>query len=164
MPILRVLAASLALVAVGLAFWGVRQRAAVEELRREVAGLSQPLPNIPIIDLYPDSSLRSTAPEVPESLVAATGEGGAVGYAAFVLFLPEPPDLAAYEAALVDQEDHEVRRLSLQMSEVGTFNVGLPLRFLEAGEHRILLYGIEGEERRLLETFPLPLAKTDGSP
>jgi hypothetical protein len=158
----RAVAAALIAATLALGVWGLRQRAALGDLRREVERLSQPQPDVPIIDLFPPSSPRGGGPRpAPPEL------GAEAGYLTVVLHLPPSAEAAALEAVIADAGGREIWSGRLRGSEHGTLTLGIPRRYLvgreTAGELRILLYGLEGGRRRRLETYALPLA-SDGDP
>ncbi len=131
---LQAAAAVLLLSTVGLSTWVVR-------LRHELAA---PQPNVPI--LY---------------LGAATRAEGGVGRLEadpnqdfFVLMLAPPREFADYEVEILDPGGRQVwRGAGLVASDFGTVRLGLSRRRLPAGEVRVRLYGIAGEERQLLEDY-----------
>lgn len=162
-PRLWAVAAALLVATLALGVWGLRQRSALGDLRREVDRLSQPQPDVPIVDLFPPSSPRGAGPRpVPPEL------GAEAGYLTVVLHLPPSSEAAALEAVIADAGGRELWSGRLRGSEHGTLTLGIPRRYLEApgargaaGELRIHLYALQGSRRRLLETYALPLA-SDG--
>ena len=148
------LAASFLVAAIGLGLWAVQQRGEAVQLREQLAALSQPQPDTRIVDLFSDAQVRSGL-EKPSPV-----DPGTLDHLTVILHLPEPPDLAAYEAAIADPEGRELWRGPLRMDEDGALTLGIPGAFLAAGTYRIALYGVAGDSRQLLETFPLELVST----
>jgi len=158
------LAASFLVAVSLLAVWVVRERTAADDLRRQVATLSAPRPDVPIVDLLPDSAVRGEgggrAPvELPADRETFT----------LVLGLPGTPEPGAFEAELLDAEGRVSWRGPLEPSPFGTFTLGLSRRSLEAGEHTIRLYRIDGagssEEGpgRPVETYTFRVPPSQGA-
>ena len=152
------LAASMLLVISILAFWALRERGTAEDLRATVAELAAPRPDVPIVDLLPDSALRGgetgrRAAELPADEDHVT----------LVLNLPQAAEHTAFEAELVDAAGRVAWSGTLERSSYGTFTLGLSRRSLSPGENRIRLYGVGDRGRRLLETYTLEVAPDGGS-
>jgi len=149
---LLAMAAALLIVAVALGVWLAREHRAAERLRQRVATLSAPRPDVPIVDLLPDSSIRSEAGREPATL--PPGEE----YVTLVLNLPRAAEVDAFEAEVVDPRGTVVWDGPIQRSRFGTFTLGLWRRSLPPGRTLIRLYGL-GENgtdgRSLLETYVL---------
>lgn len=148
------LAASLVIAVSCLAFWVVRERTVAGDLRQQVASLSAPRPDVPIVDLLPDSSVRG------EGAGAAPKEVPA-GHDSFtlVLSLPGTSEHGAFDAELVDPEGREEWRGPLEPSRFGTFTLGLSRAALAPGEHKILLHDSSG---RLVETYSFRVGPSKG--
>jgi hypothetical protein len=144
------LAASFLVAAVGLGVWAFQQRLETAQLREQVARLSRPQPAATIVELFPGST-RGSAEQPPPVDLASTD------HLTVLLHLPEPPDFAAYEAEIVGTEGRELWRGGVRMDSYGTFSLGIPRSFLDAGSYRIVLYGLVDDGRRRIETFPLEL-------
>ena len=87
-------------------------------------------------------------------------ERGRGGGAAGVVVEPAADD--AFEAAITDAEGRELWSGPIQGSEYGTFLLGIPRPFLEAGSYRIVLYALTGDRRQPIETYALELASGAG--
>lgn len=144
-------AASLLVVASSLAVWVVQERQAAGDLRRQVARLEAPRPDVPIVDLLPESAIRSE-----------TGGASPVGlppgedYVTFVLNLPQASELTGFEVDLVDPGGRVSWSGPVDRSRYGTFTLGLWRRRLPPGVNELRLYGRDRPEqgrRRLLETY-----------
>lgn len=157
------LAASLLVAVATLAAWLVHVRGVAGDLRRQVAELSAPRPDAPIVDLRPDSSARGAAADAgTEAPVQVPAGEGAV---TLVLNLPRDTEAgAAFTAELVDADGRVRWRGTLHASRFGTFTLGLSRRSLSPGENRIRLFrgggnggngGESGEsgERRPVEIY-----------
>lgn len=142
-------AASLLVVVSGLAIWLVEERQAAGDLRLQVATLSAPRSDVPIVDLLPDSAVRSETGAGPPSSLPP-GEG----YVTFVLNLPQAPELTDFEVELVAPGGGVTWSGPVERSSrYGTFTLGMGRRHLAPGENAIRLYGLEDGRRRLLETY-----------
>lgn len=139
-----VLAASLLLAVVGLA---LRTR----HLERNLADLNSPQLNAPIVDLVSASPLRGGAGED-----AAVELGPRSRFFALILSPKGSPDFADYRAQIVDSAGREVwSGEGLEKDRHGAFTVILGRRFLDPGEYRLRLYGLEGKTGQLIEEFRL---------
>lgn len=155
---LLAMAASLLIGVVALGVWLAHERQAAERLRDRVATLSAPRPDVPIVDLLPDSSVRG---EAGRPVALPPGEE----YVTLVLNLPQAAEVEAFRAEVVDPGGAVVWEGPIRRSRFGTFTLGLWRRFLTPGENAIRLYGLDGSEpegRRLLETYALRV-EPDGS-
>lgn len=152
---LLTMAASLLIAATALGtlgIWLAREHRAAERLRQRVAALSAPRPDVPIVDLLPDSSVRGEAGREPATL--PPGEE----YVTLVLNLPQAAEVHAFEAEIVDPRGTVVWEGPIQRSRFGTFTLGVWRRSLPPGENVIRLYGLGGggtDGRSLLETYVL---------
>ncbi|HEX9734952.1 MAG TPA: zf-HC2 domain-containing protein [Thermoanaerobaculia bacterium] len=144
------LAATLAAGVLGLASWNAHRE--VARLQGVVAALSEPQVNVPIHDLYPDTATRSGGGTRPAEVRAAP-------YVTLVLNLEEPADFAAYEVEVVDAAGHVAwTGRGLEMSEYGTFTLGLARDFLTPGEeYRVRLHGVDEDARKLLQDYAVRL-------
>jgi len=148
------LAASLLVAISTLAFWVVRERTAADDLRQQVAALSAPRPDVPIVDLFPDASVRRRPGDQSPTVVSAGEE-----YVTLVLNLPQAAEHDRFEAELVDSQGRVSWGGPLTRSRFGTLTLGLGRRSLSPGDNRLLLYGVDEAEgpgpgrRRLLETY-----------
>lgn len=151
-PALQALAASLLVAALGLGFWAFHQHGAAVELREQLARLSQPQPAATLVDLYPASGVRGVdGGPSPVDL-------GAADHLTVILHVPESPDAPAYEVDIVGSRGRTLWSGRVSMDAHGTLTLGIPRSFLDAGEYRIVLYGVTGDAREPLETFLLVLA------
>lgn len=145
------LAASFLVAAIGLGLWAIQQRIETARLREQLAQVTQPQPAATIVDLYSESTVRGLA-ETPSPV-----DLSAADHLTVILNVPESPDVAAYEAEIVASEDRTLWSGRVQRDEHGTIALGIPRPFLDAGNYRIVLYGVTGETRQRIETFPLDL-------
>lgn len=142
------LAASFLIAALSLGVWAIQERNGARELRREMDRLSAPRPDLPIVDLLPDSSARSGAAEEPPATVPP-GED----LVTFVLNLPRAPEVSGFEVEVLDADGEVTWTGPVAISPYGTFTLGLWRRSMSPGENRIVLYGLDGGDRRLLEAY-----------
>ncbi|MDH3402900.1 MAG: hypothetical protein OEP45_04725 [Acidobacteriota bacterium] len=149
------LAAALALAVVGLSGWALLERSTARETRLAMARLSLPQPDVPIVDLYPDSVQRGSSAAATEIVVPP-----GAAYVTAVLALPDPPAAAGFEAQIEDGAGRTVWRGAVRISEHGTFTLGLPARLFDGGSLRIHLLAVDGETRERIETYPLSVARS----
>ena len=157
---LQALAAGLVLAVLGVGSWAWHQRGIAEELRKQVADLSRPQPNAPIVDLLPDSALRSSAARPPGRIPAGPG------WVMLVMSLPQQPEVRALEAEIVDSGGSVVWKGSLEPSPHGTLRLGLPRETLAEGAYQIHLYrGERGErgERLRIESYALRVGREESA-
>jgi hypothetical protein len=147
------LAASILVVISGLTVWAVRERGEAEDLRDRVAALSAPRPDVPIVDLLPDSAVRGRSEGQVPGVDLPAGEDSYT----FVLNLPQVPAVSDFEADLVGPDGRVSWSGPLRRSIYGTFTLGVPRSSLSTGENEIRLYGVDGGGRRLLETYTVRL-------
>ncbi|MCP4660024.1 MAG: hypothetical protein GY856_31870 [bacterium] len=146
------LAASFLVAALGLSTWTALEHRTVTELRRTVAELSQPQVNVPIRDLHPDTTTRSGSPR-PATEVPAVARSFTL-----VLIPPEPQEFPDYQVEIFDSEGNALwSGRGLEMSPDGTFTLGLAHDFLAAAEHRVLLYGLDGDRRVLIQSYTVQI-------
>jgi len=145
------LAASFLVAAIGLGLWAIQQRIETARLHEQLAQVTQPQPAATIVDLYSESTVRGLA-ETPSPV-----DLSAVDHLTVILNVPEAPDVAAYEAEIVDSEERALWRGRVRRDEHGTIALGFPRPFLDAGSYRIVLYGVTGDRRQRIETFALDL-------
>lgn len=148
------LAASFLVAAIGLGLWAIQQRIETARLREQLTQVTQPQPAATIMDLYSESTVRGAA-EKPSPVDLSS-----VDHLTVILNVPESPDVAAYETEIVDSEDRALWRGRVQRDEHGTIALGIPRPFLDAGSYRIVLYGVTGDRRQRIETFPLDLVSS----
>lgn len=137
------LAASLAVVTVGLAFWIAVQRATISELRA-------PQVELPIANLEPTGSVRDVGEASAVVLSPRT--------ARWVLILNLIDDTARSSCRLefLDPEGRVVASLNgLDQSSRGGFRLSLPRDFLPPGVYRIRLSGADGGETEVIEEYVL---------
>ncbi|MFQ5526386.1 MAG: anti-sigma factor family protein [Thermoanaerobaculia bacterium] len=153
------LAASIAILAVGLSSWALLERKTASGLRFEVARLSLPQADVPIVDLYPASAERGPS-DAPTPLVIPPG----AAYLTAILALPEPPEVTRFEVEIEDGNGRTVWNGAVRISEHGTFRLGLPTRLFDGGDLLIHLLAVDGETRERIETYPLSVLRSaDGS-
>lgn len=147
-----ILAASLVVAALGLSTWTALEHRSVTELRRLVTELSQPQINVPIRDLYPDTATRSGSPPL------ATEVPDQTRFITLILNLPEPREFPEFQVEIIDSAGTAIwRGRGLEMSPYGTFTLGLARDFLPTGEHRILLFGLDGDRRVLIQPYAVQI-------
>lgn len=141
------IAASLCCAALGMTAW-TQQQNTLNELRTRVEASSQLQPNVPIVDLRPGATQRSSGGVDPTvDLPAAAG-------ITLVLHLEDEVDYPDYELRIVDQAEAEIDRISgLLISEFGNFRLGLPPGALAVGEYEFQLFGLGGGGEHLIETY-----------
>jgi hypothetical protein len=146
---LHALAACLLLAVVGLSAW-------VVTLRGE---LSRMQPNAPVLDLYPEGSLRRGA----ASVEGVAGTEVPADAQLFTLHLLNPAPQAAHESYEVEilgaGDDPVWRDRSFRPNSTGSFTLALSRRALGTGDYRIRLYGLGAAGTRELigeYSFALP--------
>lgn len=145
------MAASLMFATLGLASWNGQQRA-IDGLQDQIAELEQPRINVPILDLRPSSRQRSARG------ADATTELPADTAMTLVLNVEEPVEYPDYEIEVTDTTGAAVwSRRGLEASEFGAFHLALSSGSLPAGSYDLRLFGLDGEERDLLEVYPVRL-------
>ena len=150
-PAVTAVAASLMLAVLGLSAW-TEQRRTIAGLETQVSELSRPQVDVMIRDLRPSSRQRSAAGGA-DSTTELPADSGPI---TLVLNLEEPVAYPGYELEIVDAEGAQTYRLAgLTPSEFDNFYLNLPPGSLTAGEYELLLFGIAGEERDLLEIYPV---------
>ncbi|MCP4656347.1 MAG: hypothetical protein GY856_13120 [bacterium] len=140
------LAATLLIAVLALSLW-------VASLRQTLGELSRPRLNTPLHDVYPESFVRGDDAAAPGVRIPADAE-------LFTLILNStmPPSYAETLVEIVEPDGTEVwSGAGLETSPAGSFTLTLPRRFLDAGEYRIRLYGLDGGRRELIEEYPLRL-------
>lgn len=145
------LAATFLLAAMGLGLWAIQQRTETTRLREQLVRISRPQPATRIVDLYSGSRVRGSTDE-PSPVDLST-----LDHLTVILHLPEPPEVEAFEAEILDSAGRALWRGRVRMDELGTLALGIPRPFLDAGRYRIVLYGVTGESQRRVGTFPLDL-------
>ncbi len=146
------LAATFFVAALGLSTWTAFEHRTVAQLRRTLSELAQPQINVPIRDLYPDTTTRSGSPRLATEVPAVARSF------TLVLNLPEPQEFPAYQVEIFDSAGTAVwTGRGLEMSPYGTFTLGLTHDFLPAGEHRVLLYGLDGDRRVLIQPYTVEI-------
>lgn len=143
-------AASLVVGVLGAAGWFSEHRTSTD-LEAQLAALQQPQLNVPIYDLYHDTTVRSGG---EQQRVVVDGDS----LVTLVLHLDAEPQHSDLEVEIGRGATVVWRSRGLQAHpDFFTVKLALPQGFLEAGEHRVRLYGVDGDERILLEEFP-PIA------
>lgn len=149
------LAASIAISIVGFSGWALLERKTASELRFEVARLSLPQPDVPIVDLYPETAERGPS-NAPTPLVVPSG----AAYLTVILALPDPPEVSGFEVEIENSAGQTIWSGAVQISEHGTFRLGLPIRFFDGGDLRLHLLAIDGDTRERIETYPLSVLRS----
>lgn len=145
------LAASLMVAALGLSTWLAVEHRTATELRRTVAELSRPQINVPIEDLWPDTTTRGGLQRAVEVLTADRS-------LTLVLNLQESQEFPDYRVEIIDSEGTEIwSSTGLEMSPFGNFTLGIPRGFLPAGEYGVRLYGLEGERNVPLQDYAVQI-------
>jgi hypothetical protein len=118
----------------------------------EIAELSQPQLNAPIIDLDPRDSLRSGTRgnlrtiELPSSANVFT----------LVLNVVGQPSFDNYALEILDLRGHSIwQGQGLRKSPYNTFTLTLPRRLLPAGQYRLKLYGLRGDRKELVQEYAM---------
>jgi hypothetical protein len=148
------LAASIVLSVAGLSSWALVERNTAAELGLEIVRLSLPQPDVPIVDLYPESSQRGPS-AAPTPVTVPPG----ATYVTAVLALPDPPAASRFEAEIEDSAGRTLWTGTVRISEHGTFRLGLPTRLFDDGEILIHLAAVDGDSRRRIETYPLSVVR-----
>jgi hypothetical protein len=146
---LRALAAVLAVAVVGLTAWAVVLRGATADLRRTLADLERPRPNVAVTYLEPVDS-RGTPPAAAE---LAPGQP----FWVLVLIPEDPRSRPEYEVTLLGPAGEELyRERGFEMNDGGGISLSLPRRMGETpGEYRLLLHAVDGGERTLAGEYLL---------
>ena len=132
------LAASLLLAVVGLSSWVYLLQRSSVGLRHQVARLSRPQVNPPIV--YLDEITRSE----PAGAVAELASDQPF---VLLIVIPGTPEVfSSYEALLTDDQGGIVwRGAGLELSEEGTLRMRLPRELLPAGDYRVQIQGVGGD-------------------
>lgn len=134
------LAASLLVAVVGLSAWVNQLQRTTVDLRRQVAELSQPQVNPPIV--YLDEVTRSE----PSGAVAELPSDQSF---VLLIVIPSAPEAySSFEALLTDSTGDEVwSGEGLELSEEGTLRLRLPRDLLPAGDYQVVIRGVAGDQR-----------------
>jgi hypothetical protein len=129
-------------------------------LRRQVEDLRAPQVNVVVSDLLPVEDARRRAGED----WSATVEVGP-GRSPYVLILnlAEPSSFSTHRLE-VERLDPPSPRVAwtedgLEPGPLGSFHVAIPGDFLPAGSYRLQLFGLAGEELRLLAVYEARIAR-----
>lgn len=117
--------------------------------------------NVTIRDLQPsgEGGERAGEPSEPVKLPEESEE------LLLILSTDDPGTFAGYTAEIVDAQGARVwSRDRLQPTEVGAFQVSFRRSVLPPGTYRIDLFGQDGKDRRLLETYELRIVEGPASP
>ena len=121
----------------------------IADLRRTVEELSRPQLNAPIIQLEPQSSVRSQ--RSPETVIEVPSGANLF---TLVLNVAGEQSHSSYALEIVDQSGKVVwQGRGLRKSPYNTFTVALARRLLAAGQYHIKLFGSGGNRRELVEDF-----------
>lgn len=114
----------------------------VATLNRQVERLSQPQLNVPVIDLFPEGTMRRGSGAAGESPIPDQVPGGARIYT-LALHLGSLGDYTSYaiEIARPGGEVVVPRRGGLVPGPSGALSLALPREWLGTGDFRIRLYG-----------------------
>jgi hypothetical protein len=125
------------------------------QLQRTLQDLTSPQLNAPVVDLFPASALRG-----------GEGEGEVVElgpnsrFFALILSPKGSPDFPRYRAQIVDPAGRVVwSGDGLEKDRHGSFTLILGRRFLDPGEYRLRLFGMEGQAGKLIEEFRLRIVR-----
>lgn len=146
-PWISALAAALLVAVIGLSAW-------VASLRRTVGELSRPEVNATVLDLIPRGIGQREGGEASAAVVPS-------GARMFTLILSPARrgDFQDYAAEIARPGGGVVwREGGLRPNVYGSFSLTLPRRALEAGEHRLRLFGIRGGGREVLGEYALQIA------
>ena len=137
-------AAIFLLTTLGLTFQVTRLQRTVVEQRR---GLEQPRINVPV--LYADAT---RAGELTVELPAEDD------FFLLMLMPTETRDFADYEVAISGAGERPMwSARGLEMSAGGALRLGLSRRFLPPGRYRVRLFGLAGEDREMIEEYPIEI-------
>jgi hypothetical protein len=122
----------------------------LSELRQEVAELSRPQLNVPIVDLDPRDSTRGAAAQGPRIIsIPATAN-----VFTLILNVEGQPSFSDYSLEIADSSGTVIwAGGGLQKSPSDTFTVAIPRRLLYAGRYQIKLYGARGDRKELIEDY-----------
>jgi hypothetical protein len=145
------LAAALALAAVGLGLFALGQHRETSALRDRLAELSRPQPGAAIVDLYPPSAVRGAGEGAPAVELPAGR-----GWATLILHLPDGERYERYEVEIVDSAERTLwSDGAFEASRLYTLRLGLPSGYLPPGEHSLRVYGIAGDRRNPVQSYPV---------
>jgi len=137
----RALAASLALVSLGLGVW-------IVALERRLERLRAPQLEVPIANLEPLGSMRD-----PGSLTSVAIPADAIRWV-LILNLIEDSEAQVYRLEMTDSEGRRVTAQDgLRKSPTGGFRLSLPRDFVPPGVYRIRL--ADGRDDRTIEEYSL---------
>jgi hypothetical protein len=125
----------------------------IAELQRNLDELSRPQMNAPIIDLEPQGSTRGASLaaktiEVPSSANLFTlvlNVAGEQNYSSFALEIAERSGKVIWRGA------------GLRKSQFNTFTVTLSRRLLPTGSYHIKLYGVGGNQTKMVEDYAVQI-------
>jgi len=122
----------------------------VAALRQQVAELSLPQINVPIIDLDPRNATRGPASQDSQTLSVPS----AANVFTLILNVAGRPSFANYSLEIVDSKNAVIWAGSgLQKSSSNAFTLAIPRKLLPAGWYRIKLYGLRRERKELIEDY-----------
>ncbi|HJX29637.1 MAG TPA: hypothetical protein VJ885_17175, partial [Thermoanaerobaculia bacterium] len=117
--------------------------------------------NVTMTDLHPveEGGERASGPSDDVKLPEGSEE------LLLILHTDDPGAFADYAAEILDARGARVwARRGLQPTELGSFPVSFRRSVLPPGIYRIDLFGSNGEDRRLLETYELRIVESPASP
>ncbi|MEE8523451.1 MAG: hypothetical protein V3T72_05930 [Thermoanaerobaculia bacterium] len=145
------LAASFLAAAVGLSGW-LQQQREVDGLRREIADLTRPQANVPVHDLYLDTTLRSAARDSSIEIPAAATN--------VTLILNQLMDTRGDElrAQILDAAGQTVATVEgLELDELGVATLGLSRGTLDSGDYVVRVEVLRGGGWIAIGDYPLQL-------
>ena len=117
------------------------------ELQRDLEQLSQPTPNVPIVDLVPHGAERGA--ETSAATVVAIPAN--VGLVTLILNLGSEPSYPAYAADLLGQQGQPIwHGEGLTKSAESNFTLALPARLVPPGQYRLRLQGKRRDGTKVL--------------
>jgi hypothetical protein len=154
-PPWRLLAASLAAVAIALAVWSA---ALLQRLRR----LERPEVNVATYDLEPVGSdqVRAGGAAAPPPAVEL-GSGAAI----LLLQLPGTADYPAYRLAVRTEDGRRIVSFpgAVRDPDLGNFTLALPRDSLSAGRYEVEVFGLADGREDTLARYPIEV-RSDAAP
>ncbi len=140
----ELIAAALLLTTAAASLWAF-------SLQRQARELAEPRINVELIDLIPEQDAVRAGPREPTSATAR-------GHRLLILHLPgQPPPYEDYSVEIVASMNATIlwshRGLVRHPDE--NFTLEIPSGFLAAGEHELVLYGLEKDRQVPLASYPL---------
>ncbi len=127
----------------------------IEALSRQVAELSEPLINIPVVDLYPGDMVLRGEPQA-DRVVVVPRQTRSV---ALILNSSVEANQQITGLDILDADGRQVWQspIAPERDELGTFTVALPVRELGVGLYTLQLVDARGDEARIVETYRIEI-------